>query len=92
MEVMSVFTHVDASPVLTVHIRPGNRVAVCCAVDWGGGAHYPHDPGLAAVMGLPAAVRPPDAVGLPGVVGLTGAVGMPGEPWHLVRCRQPDVG
>lgn len=51
----------------------------------GGGerSHYLHDPGLAAVMGLPAAVRPPDAVGLPGVVGLTGAVGVPGEPWHL---------
>lgn len=39
MEVMSVFTHVDASPVLTVHIRPGNRVVVCCAVDGGGGDH-----------------------------------------------------
>lgn len=86
MEVMSVFTHVDASPVLTVHIRPGNRVAVCCAVDWGGGAHYPHDPGLAAMVGLPTAVKPPDAVGLLGVVWV------PVEPGHLVYCRQPDVG
>lgn len=37
MEVMSVFAQVDASPVSTVHIRPGNKVAVCCDVDGGGG-------------------------------------------------------
>lgn len=37
VEVMSVFAQVDASPVSTVHIRPGNKVAVCCDVDGGGG-------------------------------------------------------
>lgn len=36
VEVMSVFAQVDASPVSTVHIRPGNKVAVCCDVDGGG--------------------------------------------------------
>lgn len=92
MEVMSVFAQVDASPVSTVHIRPGNKVAVCCDVDGGGGSNYPHDPWLATVVGLPAAVRPPDAVGMSGVVGLPGTVRVPVEPWHLVRCRQPDVG
>lgn len=49
-------------------------------------SHYPHDPGLAAVVGLPTAVRPPDAVGL------LGAVGVPVEPGHFVCCRKPDVG
>lgn len=37
MEVKPVSTHVDVSPVSTVEISPGKRVAVYCDVAAGGG-------------------------------------------------------
>lgn len=47
MEVKPVSTHVDVSPVSTVEISPGKRVAVYCDVAAGGGGpHYLPDPGL----------------------------------------------
>lgn len=84
MEVMHVSKHVDVRPVSTVEIMPGNVVMLLKGEYK---SHYPHDPGLAAVVGPPAAVRPSDAVGLLGVVGLPWAAVVQVEPGHLVSCQ-----